>query len=268
MKLENVITLGFSPTGTTAKVLEAIAEGYGGRDCGHLDFTRPGSRGVSIPPFPECLVVIGVPVYGGRIPLQAAEYLETLDGNGRAAVLVTVYGNRHYDDALLELVDLASERGFRPVAAGAFLGEHSFSTEELPIAAGRPDKEDLERARAFGSEAARRIAEVDSVDDFAELPVPGSRPYKERKPLPEGAPETDAELCTRCGRCVSVCPVGAIDRDRPTVTDGKICTFCCACIRVCPEKARKLTFEPIVAATKRLHENCAERREPEVFFAG
>jgi ferredoxin len=62
--------------------------------------------------------------------------------------------------------------------------------------------------------------------------------------------------------------VGAIDRDRPTVTDGKLCTFCCACIRVCPENARKLTFEPMVAAAKKLHENCAQRREPEVFFAG
>ena len=39
------------------------------------------------------------------------------------AVLVVVYGNRAYDDALLELSDIATGAGFVPLAAGAFVGE-------------------------------------------------------------------------------------------------------------------------------------------------
>ena len=49
------------------------------------------------------------------------------------------YGNRDYEDALVELYDLALSLGLTPFAAGAFIGEHSYSTPEMPVAEGRPD---------------------------------------------------------------------------------------------------------------------------------
>ena len=49
------------------------------------------------------LLVVGMPVYSGRIPASALPALRKFRGNGTPAVVVCVYGNRDYDDALLEL---------------------------------------------------------------------------------------------------------------------------------------------------------------------
>jgi len=87
------------------------------------------------------LAIIGVPVYAGRVPEIAAHRLKEIKGAGTPAVVVAVYGNREFEDALVEMRDIAIAQGFEVVAAGAFIAEHSFSTDELPIAAGRPDSE-------------------------------------------------------------------------------------------------------------------------------
>lgn len=59
---------------------------------------------------------------------------------------VVVYGNRDYEDALLELHDILSENGFVVVAAGAFVARHSIFPD---VAAGRPDRDDLDRMAEF-----------------------------------------------------------------------------------------------------------------------
>ena len=57
---------------------------------------------------PDDLVLFGVPVYGGRIPSPAVQTLRRMQGSRTPAVLVAAYGNREYDDALLELADIAA----------------------------------------------------------------------------------------------------------------------------------------------------------------
>jgi hypothetical protein len=53
------------------------------------------------------LVLIGVPVYAGRVPLEAVAKLRRLRVDRVPAVIIVVYGNREIEDALLELKDLA-----------------------------------------------------------------------------------------------------------------------------------------------------------------
>ena len=43
------------------------------------------------------------------------------------AVPVVLFGNRNFDDGLIELRNILTEDGFMPVAGGAFVGEHAFS---------------------------------------------------------------------------------------------------------------------------------------------
>ncbi len=258
--------LCFSPTQTTKTILQSIAEGLAAEEAEVADFTLPKDRAGPLPPFRDGLVLLGVPVYAGRVPLEAAEYLSTLTARQTPAVVVVVYGNRAYDDALLELSDIAAGAGFLPLAAGAFIGEHSFSTAETPLAPGRPDARDIAQAVAFGTGIKGKLEQLTSIADAAPVTVPGNFPYRKRVRLFKAAPATSIELCTQCGECAPVCPTGAIDKDDAIQTDREKCIFCCSCIRACPENARFTQDAEVRAITQRLLRTCLERREPETFL--
>ena len=210
MNFSSLTLAYFSPTGTTKKVLEGIAEGIGIEPVEHLSMTSHDAATKPLGNFTDELVLIGAPVYAGRLPEDAVKRFRHFRAQDTRAVIVVVYGNRDFEDALLELTHLSKELGFIPIAAGAFIGEHSFSTIDMPIAAGRPDKKDLERAVAFGLTIKQKISDLGSSDATVSLEVPGNFPYKDRVPLVEGAARTLTDICTACGTCAEVCPKGAI----------------------------------------------------------
>lgn len=111
----------FSPTGTTKKIVSGIAdqilENMNGQIAvKNIDFTLPGVRKEAVPFTAEDVVVIGVPVYAGRVPNVLLNYLNSIKGNGALAVSVVVYGNRNYDDAAIELKDILELNGFKVIA--------------------------------------------------------------------------------------------------------------------------------------------------------
>ena len=256
----------FSPTGTTRQILEGVARGLDIPVSKTIDLTLPATGGEAGSVAPDSLTLIGAPVYSGRLPAEACRRLARLSGNGAPAVIVVVYGNREFEDALLELRDLAIDAGFVPVAAGAFLGEHSFSTEALPIAAGRPDEADMAVARAFGAQIRARMGSVSDPLSLPVLVVPGNSPYREPS-LPGGpAPASLAEMCGLCLDCVDVCPTGAIGvEDGAIITDDALCIQCCACVRVCATGARVVRSPAVLGSAQWLSANCAVRREPQLF---
>ena len=122
----------FSPTGGTKKAGMLLCEGISW-DIEAVDLGKKKEE----PRQPKGnLVVAAMPVFGGRLPGVAAEKLRTLDGKGKKAVAVAVYGNRAYEDALLELKDILEECGFEVTAAAALVAQHSMVPE---VGAGRPD---------------------------------------------------------------------------------------------------------------------------------
>jgi flavodoxin len=186
MSFSSLKLIYFSPTGTTKKILEAIGQGIGIEPVEHLDMTLPHAAEKPLGNFTNELVVIGAPVYVGRIPDDALKRFRHFRAWDTKAVLVVVYGNREYEDALLELKDLSKELGFVPIAAAAFIGEHSFSTKDIPIAEGRPDEKDLERAVAFGLSINQRLSDSASSDAPVSLTVPGNFPYRDHLPPVDG----------------------------------------------------------------------------------
>jgi hypothetical protein len=60
------------------------------------------------------LFLVGAPVHGGRVPEAQPSRLGRLRASGAPDVLIAVYGNRAYEDALLELSEIASGAGFLP----------------------------------------------------------------------------------------------------------------------------------------------------------
>ena len=174
------------------------------------------------------------------------------------------YGNRAYGEALLQLSDFLAAKGFVTVAAGAFVGEHSYSSARYPIAAGRPDDADLAMAQEWGAAVRRKLDAADAI-----VPVDVSRMQEPQSPalskqrfaefivsLQQGksspqplAPTTDPDRCTHCGCCVAMCPAGAIVAGDEWHTDASLCIKCCACVKGCPAGARSFPtpFAPVLS---------------------
>ena len=119
--MSEISLITFSPTGSTLRVAQAIANGIGTQTQA-IDLSLPHSRDtVCLSP----LAVIAMPVYAGRVPSVAVERLRELSSRRAKAITVVVYGNRAYEDTMLELKDIMTEAGFQPIAAIAALAEHS-----------------------------------------------------------------------------------------------------------------------------------------------
>lgn len=132
MDIRSIKPVFFSPTETTAKIVIKIAQGINPDSITGINLTPPGARNQDFGQLKDELAVIGTPVYAGRVPPEAVHRLHRIKGNNTPAAVVVVFGNREYEDALLELKDIAAELGFRPIAGGAFIGEHSYSNETIP----------------------------------------------------------------------------------------------------------------------------------------
>lgn len=265
MKIESIGLLYFSPTHTTRKLIEGIAQGMKASAVQCYDLTLPCANDEKSHSFVEDVVIIGSPVYSGRLPALVQSRLGKMKGNGRPAVIVVVYGNRAYEDALIELRDVAIEMGFRPIAAGSFIGEHSYSTPDLPIAAGRPDEEDLSAARRFGGAICDKLLSDDS-RPAERLGVPGNVPYKEVRSLSGVVPSVNEALCSRCGECARLCPSAAIDKSAPMHTAGDRCIRCCACVKACSRKARALDDPRVRQVAEWLQAQFSSRKEPEIYL--
>lgn len=248
----------FSPAGTTKKITGRIAARFSKeREKYHL------IQNEIIEPVvckKDDIVVVGMPVYAGRIPQVCMQSLQNLKGNNTAAVAVVVYGNREYEDALVELCDILKSQGFLVIGAGAFVAQHSIFPN---VASGRPDEEDKKKIDRFSKNCMEKFQKF-SADTFIPLQVNGNRPYRDISDV-ELKPSGN-KLCNLCGSCVNVCPTYAISRDNPRITNKEKCISCTACIQVCPTGARKFRSPAYQVAQVMFGKKCAQRKEPEWFI--
>lgn len=245
----------FSPTGGTKKVADLLAKDLA-QDVRTVDLTdsRMDFSGVALTG--EDVAVIAVPSYGGRMPEPAAERLAMTKGNGARAVIVCVYGNRAYEDTLVELQDTAKAAGFRVVAAVAAVAEHSIARE---FATGRPDAQDQAELHQF----AERIHSKLASGACDEPEIPGNRPYK--KASGAGMVPKPTKECVACGLCAAKCPVQAIDATDVKAVDSKVCISCMRCVSICPHSARKVNGMMLAAVHAMLKKACTTRKNDELF---
>ena len=251
MNIEKWIIAHFSPTGGTKKVADAIAAGFH-TPIAEMDLTK-ADFAVTLGEKDALMAVL--PVYAGRVPQISLERLSALKANGQKAVAVVVYGNREYDDALLETRDALEANGFFVVAAAAFIAEHSIVRS---IAAGRPDAEDEAICRQFAADVMAKA------DDAAPVQVPGNNPYKELKP--SAFHPSASKNCVKCGTCAEYCPAGAIPLDNPGQTNNDLCINCMRCVQVCPVSSRALPDAFLTMITQMLNQNAAGYKKPVVFL--
>ena len=249
----------FSATYTTRTVCLGIARHLGGDIVEHDITNQSPQDRVEIPNHE--LLIVGMPVYCGRVPEMAAERLKYFYGNATRAIALVVYGNREYDDALLELTSMVEVNGFRTLAAAAFIGRHCiFPT----VATERPDAADQLKMKDFADQC--RLILEEEATAYEAIDVPGNRegycPHKRVAFCPE--PTDD---CTNCGTCAELCPTGAISLSDAREVNPDLCIACGRCVLVCTQHGRHFAGEMYDAASIRFTAANSVRKEPVFFFA-
>ncbi len=252
MKIHQII---FSPTGGTRRVSEILCQGMGIESV--VTDLCVKAADIRFPAINEDdLAVIAMPVFAGRVPALAAERLRKVNPHNAKCVVVAVFGNRAYDDALLEMHDMATASGFRVIAAVAAVAEHSIIRK---YGKGRPDADDEPMLRQFGADILRKAEGTDCTMP----PVPGHRPYKKagKVPQPKGR-----RGCNRCGVCARQCPADAIPLTAPKTVDTAKCISCMRCVSVCPARSRGIGSVMDFLATQALKKVCATRKANELYL--
>ena len=263
MKIDSVHILFWSYSGATEAfaahmAADIRARGWEPRLCNLLK-DKPDTVSFS----QRDLLIMLCPVFAGRLPAHAAAFLKSLSGDRAPALAAVTYGNREYEDALLELCDGLENQGFCLAGAAALVAQHSI----FPKAArGRPDEADKMKTSFFLLQILQKFSSCEQPEDLEKLAIPGNRPYKDvsavRIPL---KPKTSSK-CTRCGLCAKICPAHAIDPQDPQTTDTETCISCTACIANCPAHARKF---PTLVQKVGEREFCRQnslRKEPAFFL--
>jgi ferredoxin len=207
------------------------------------------------------------------------EPLNRLEGHGKWAVPIAVYGNRSPETCVDELAKLLRNRRFKILAAASFIGQHSAASKDHPWALGRPDQSDLEKAAEFGEQVREKLfscpSEIQTSDSLL-----NSLTGKTVESLPDGYHKSLAERingmmtvtfltskeCTECTSCANACPTGAINVDSREISND-LCIRCGVCVRACPEGV--LTIQPSASfrmVIERLDKIFAIRKEPKIYL--
>ena len=274
MKITKVWAVYFSPTGNAKKVVTTMAKRAAeclGVPMGTVNFTLPENREGVVSFDKEDLAFFSTPVYAGRIPNKMLPYVQTaFEGNGALAVAVSVFGNRNFDNGLIELRNELEAHGFHTVAGAGIPTEHVFSSK---LATGRPDADDLVKIAEFGEKVAEKVSGLTEIPE--KIAVRGDDPVgayytplgTDGKPAVflKAKPKTDPEKCTKCGICATVCPMGSIPKDAPDTCTG-ICIKCQACIKACPTGAKSFDDAAFLSHVEMLKQNYTRRAEAEWFI--
>lgn len=275
MKVDKVYSIYYSATGTTQKIVSYIGENIAKKlnvDFEKYNFTLPKKREGILEFKENDLVICGTPTYAGRIPnVMLPYYKNNIKANGALAIPVVLYGNRNFDDSLIELRNTMQENGFYTIAGAGFIGEHAFS---YTLGAGRPDDKDMAIAAEFVDKVVEKIKNMTDIPKEP-IKVRGNdpiRPYYMPKDKNEHAidilkvkPKVDTSKCTNCKTCAHVCPLASIDFDDITKYVGK-CIKCDACIKKCPEHCRYYDDEGFLYHQHDLEDEFKRRAEPELFY--
>jgi len=251
--LDAITLYFFSPTGGTRKVSELLAAEI----AENVTEVNLGTQNGQPENTATDVAIMAAPVFGGRIPALVADKVRKLNGVHKKVITLVVYGNRAFEDALLELDDAAKDAGFQIVASGAFIAQHSMAPE---VGKGRPDEQDTADIRCF---AQKVLTKLESNADN-QVTVPGNHPYKDSMSIP--ATPVTLPTCNLCGKCITVCPATAITIEKDSVATSSNCILCMACVSSCPEQARILPpplqakMEQMLGALK------AVRKENEYFL--
>lgn len=261
MSIEKLKTIYFSPGKKTAKIVKLLVESLNIPSENH-NITSYKKRNEKIVIDEKELIVFANPIYGGRIPAIAADEYKNIKGKNNPAVILAVYGNGSYGDALLEMQEIIENKGFKAIAAGAFIANHSIMRR---VAVNRPDENDKEVIDLFAKKIKEKLENIKDVQKLPKLKVKGKYPYRRYPGMPL-KPAVIKHKCDLCGACVINCPVNAIPKENPMITDQKKCISCMGCHIICTRQARKINVILYELCEFPFRHMYNKRKEPEFFI--
>ena len=249
-----IYALYFSPTGGTKKVLDILVSAW---ECEkeYIDLSNRNNSSLDISFADNDICVVAVPSFSGRVPQFIIPKLQTLQGSGIKAMLIATYGNRAFDDTLLELKDTMEMCGLICSCAVAAVTRHSV----LPkYGEGRPDSDDVEELKQFSVKCKEIMEKYSST-----VIVPGNKPYRKYVSIPI-KPKAN-KYCTNCGLCYQKCPVQAIPCENYQTCDTSKCISCIQCVAICPMKSRRINPIILKIAEIKMKNLCKGRKENKLF---
>lgn len=260
MSISKIVSIYFSPNGTTKQIVNKIAQGIGNYDVQEIDLTSADNRNIEQNFSNDELVIVGLPVYSDRLPKLSKEIFNRLKGNNAPTIAIVTYGNRDYGDALLELKDSLIESGMKVISGAAIVAEHCLNKN---VATNRPDEKDDVKILEYAMRINEKINTTQTLETLPDIHVKGNFPYSPIKP---NQVPTGDEKCIACGLCKEACPVDAIDESNYKFTDSNACIGCGKCVNICPTGARAIKNEKFNGLIKNLEVKAKDRKEMEVFI--
>lgn len=244
-KMLDVKIICLSQTGNTLRVAQAMAAAC--REAGNSVRVIPLKKATAEDAINCNLLGVGTPCFASRAPTPVKKFLRalpSLDGK-RAFVFATSGGSP--GRVLYDMGSLLRARGANLL--GGFLARGSCSYP-LPCMIGRfpgrPDAEDLDRARHFAKSVLEHVTAGRSgplSESRRDALEPGRGFYDfvafvntdpfVRWTLPK--PKIDTERCNECMLCLDECPMDNITM-QPYPVLGDNCIRCYRCLTVCPQK--------------------------------
>lgn len=244
------IAIYFSPTGGVKKVLDIVDKMIHFDQWIDLSPSDFDGQLVNISEEDECWVAL--PVFGGRALPLGIERLRRIMGKNSRCIVIAVYGNRAFEDALLEMKEVCEMIGFKVAAGIAAIAKHSILNH---VATHRPDEEDAKILTQY----VKLIGEKSTGEG---MQCSGNHPYKDFKIIL--VPQILHERCIRCGKCRTACPNQAIGEN--FMIDESKCISCMRCVAICPVKAREVEPQRLKMMSEKLAEATADRKEYQLFL--
>ena len=268
----------FSQTGNTRKVAEVMATTFG--HLGHSVQTLPIKK-ASPKDITRCdLLGIGSPCFTGQAPTPIKNFLRSLPPLYNQPAFVFATSGGAPGKVLYDLTSLLRRKGAEVIGGTLIRGE-CFHPAPCFIHRypGRPNSEDLKRARRFALNIAEHVSMGKNglvarsrFDAFHKgwklydlegmftpdplvrlvMPKPKLDPAKRNK-------------CNKCKWCIYKCPMNNITlKSFPII--GSKCIRCYRCLTGCPEKAFNANFLLGNLILLSLHNTIFERRFGDLYY--
>jgi ferredoxin len=245
----------FSPTDTTKEILHEIIKEINLPIDEEFDLTNYENMNFKHSFENSDLVLLGFPVYSGRVPRTAINRFKNITGNKSKMIIVLTYGSRNYDDALMEIYEMLKLSNFVIIGMGTFVTQHSVVKS---IGFGRPNENDYSVLKQFSKKLIERLD--DNYSGIMEYKI--NKPFRKYQTIP--IKPRGNNKCTKCKLCVKLCPENAINQNDPRETIKNKCISCMRCIKYCPNKARDISKTEKFISALFLKGKCKENKYSEI----